>query len=151
MGPAAYLLAPHALLAWPAYPAAVAARDRATDRLPADQWGRYVANYRDYFPSPLRYVVHLRSLERFTEQFPDRAEARILLAYQYGSLGFSDRAIALLDEIKADPLARRLREHFVRQRSAPAPGDEIRGPLLVAPGPPAKQAPPAGRSGPREF
>ncbi|HXT60512.1 MAG TPA: hypothetical protein VN699_17860 [Pirellulales bacterium] len=154
-GAAADLLAAQALFALADYPAAVEALDRATDRLPADQWGRYVANYRDYFPSPLRYVVHLRSLERFTEQFPDRAEARILLAYQYGSLGFSDRAIALLDEIKADPLARRLREHFIRQQTAPAPapepGDEIRGPLLVAPGPPAKQAPPADRPGPREF
>jgi hypothetical protein len=149
------LLAAQALFALADYPAAIEALERATDRLPEDQWGRYVADYRDYFPSPLRYVVYLRSLERFTEQFPDRIEARILLAYQYGSLGFSARAIALLDEIQADPLARRLREHFVRQRTAPAPapepGDEIRGPLPVAPDPLAKQAPPAGRPGPREF
>jgi hypothetical protein len=152
-GDEADLLAAQALFALADYPAAVEALERATNRLPEDQWGRYVADYHNYFPSPLRYVVHLRSLERFTEQFPERAEARILLAYQYGSLGFSDRAIALLDEIQADPLARRLHEHFVRQQAPPTPepGDEIRGPLPVAPGPPAKQAPPAGRPGPREF
>jgi hypothetical protein len=149
------LLAAQALFAVADYPTAVEVLERATSQLPEDQWGRYVADYRDYFPSALRYVVHLRSLERFTDEFPERTEARLLLAYHYGSLGFADRAIALLDEIKADPLAQRLREHFAHQQAAPAPanepGDEVRGPSLVAPGPLAKKPPPAGRLGPREF
>lgn len=149
----AELLAAQAYFALGDYPTAVAALEMATESLPEDDWDRYVSAYRDYFPSALRYVVHLRSLERVTNQFPDRAEAQLLLAYHYGSLGFADQAIALLDRLEPDLLVDRLRAHFARQRAAPAPGlnDDTGGPLLVAPGPlvrrPARTVP----LGPREF
>lgn len=150
------LLAAQALFALADYPTAVAALRRATETLPETEWGRYIADYRSYFPSALRYVVHLRSLERTTEQFPAQAEARLLLAYHYGSLGFADQAIALLDELKPDPLmpdplVDRLRAAFNRQRAAPAPGDDAGGPLFVAPGPLAQRPARTNRPGPREF
>lgn len=147
------LLAAQADFALGDYPAAVEALDRATESLPEEDWDRYVAAYRDYFPSPLRYVVHLRSLERVTNQFPDRADAKLLLAYHYGSLGFADQAIALLDQIEPDPLVDRLRAHFARQRAAPAPGlnDDAGGSLPLAPGPLARRPARKVPLGPREF
>jgi tetratricopeptide (TPR) repeat protein len=145
------LLAAQALFALADYPTAVEALRRATETLPETAWGRYIADYRSYFPSALRYVVHLRSLERFVDQFPERTEPRLLLAYHYGSLGFFDQAIALLDELKPDPLVNRLRDSFNRQRAAPAPGDDAGGPLLVAPIPLAEHPAKTNRPGPREF
>lgn len=145
------LLAAQALFAAADYPAAVEALRRATETLPESEWGRYIADYRTYFPSALRYVVHLRSLERYTEQFPEQAEAKLLLAYHYGSLGFVDQAIALLAELKPDPLADRLREYFSRQRAAPTPEDDAGGPLLMPPGPIAERPAKTVRPGPQEF
>ncbi|HUY91943.1 MAG TPA: hypothetical protein VMV10_24595 [Pirellulales bacterium] len=149
----AELLAVQAFFAVADYPAAVDTLGRATESLPEDEWGRYVANYRDYFPSALRYIVHLRSLERVTNQFPDRADAKLLLAYHYGSLGFADQAIALLDQLKPDPLVERLRSHFARQRAAPAPelDDDAAGPAPVDPAPLVPRPARTGRPGPREF
>lgn len=150
------LLAAQVLFALADYPTAVEALRRATETLPETEWGRYIADYRSYFPSALRYAVHLRSLERSTEQFPEQAEAKLLLAYHYGSLGFADQAIALLAELKPNllvdrPLVDRLREHFNRQRAAPAPDDDVRGPALVPPGPLAERPAKTVRPGPREF
>ena len=145
------LLAAQALFALTDYSSAVEALGRATESLPDSDWGRYIADYRSYFPSALRYVVHLRSLERSVDQFPEQTDAKLLLAYHYGSLGFVDQAIALLDELKPDPLVDRLREYFERQRASPAPGDDAGGPLLVAPGRMVQRPAKTRRPGPREF
>ena len=152
-GAEADLLAAQVLFASGDYATAIEALDRATEALPESQWGRYIADYRDYFSSPLRYVVHLRSLERYVDQFPQRPQAKLLLAYHYGSLGFVDQAIKLLDELQADPLVDRLRAYFTRQRAGPAPelNEDVRGPLLAPPGPVAQRAVRTGRPGPREF
>jgi hypothetical protein len=150
-GAEADLLAAQALFALTDYSAAIEALRRATETLPESDWGRYVVDYRSFFPSALRYVVHLRSLERYVDQFPERTEAKLLLAYHYGSLGFVDQAIALLDELKPDPLVGRLREYFNRQRAAPAPGEDAGGPQLAAPGPVAERPVRTVRPGPREF
>lgn len=145
------LLAAQTLFALTDYSSAVEALRRATESLPESDWGRYIADYRSYFPSALRYVVHLRSLERSVDQFPEQTDAKLLLAYHYGSLGFVDQAIALLDELKPDPLVDRLREYFNRQRAAPAPGDDVGGPVLAAPGRMVQRPLKTSRPGPREF
>lgn len=168
----AELLSAQALFALGEYPGAVSALDRATKRLGEDEWGRYVANYRDFFPSALRYAVHLRSLERFVDQFPEREESRLLLAYHYGSLGYAEQALSQLDLLRPNELRQRLREHFARMRQsaedelpAPAPGpdmDEKEAPEDSEPIPapqgeetraPARRPsrPVVKRPGPREF
>lgn len=152
-GAEADLLAAQVLFASGDYPTAIEALDRATQVLPESEWGRYIANYRDFFPSALRYVVHLRSLERAVDRTSNPAQAKLLLAYHYGSLGFADQAIKLLDELQADPLVDRLRAYFTRQRAAPAPelDDDARGPLLAPPGPVAGRLVRTAQPGPREF
>lgn len=163
----AELLSAQALFAQGEYPGAVAALDRATKLLPEEEWDRYVANYRDFFPSALRYAVHLRTLERYVDQFPESAESRLLLAYHYGSLGFNDQALAQLRLMKPTALSRRLAEHFARQRKpvddelpapAPDPDLELNGPQNASPaGDDVRNranwpVPPiARRVGPREF
>lgn len=165
----AELLSAQALFALGEYEGAVAALDRATKLLPESEWDRYVAGYRDFFPSALRYAVHLRTLERYIDEHPENTESRLLLAYHYGSLGYAEQAIAQLEQLKPSDLSRRLREHFARQRPsrieelpAPAPGDvdpkngDDVGPILAPRGeetrtPPRPLPPLVRRPGPREF
>lgn len=152
----AELLSAQALFALGEYDAAVASLDRATQLLPEEEWDRYVADYREYFPSALRYAVHLRSLERFVDQAPpEQTASRLLLAYHYGCLGYADQAFARLDQLKPSELSRRLSRYFDRQREsadnelpAPAPAADMDGQDKVE-GQGARKE--AVRSGPREF
>ncbi len=153
----AELLSAQALFALGEYDAAVASLDRATQLLPEEEWDRYVADYREYFPSALRYAVHLRSLERFADQAPPAQTAsRLLLAYHYGCLGYADQALLRLDQLtKPSELSRRLSHYFERHRKAadnelpaPAPAADMDVQNNAA-GQDARKK--AGRPGPREF
>lgn len=125
----ARLLAVQAYFALGDYRAAVDALSAATATAPARDWDRYVLDYRKYFRSALTFAVHLRALERFVEAHPDRPEARLLLAYEYGGLGFSDRALALLADVRGSALADRLRDYFTDEPPTPAlEEDELAAP-----------------------
>lgn len=115
----ARLLAVQAYFALGDYREAVDTLSAALDAAPPRQWDYYVRDYRQYFGSALGYLAHLRTLERFVEASPQRADAHLLLAYEYGCLGFPDRALALLARRRGD-LADRLREYFTDE--PPAPG-----------------------------
>jgi hypothetical protein len=76
----------------------------------------------------LEYVVRLRLLERYVDNQPGDASGPLLLGYHYGALGFADDALRLLNDVKDNPLARRLTNHFagladVDDGPAPAPED----------------------------
>ncbi|OYV87264.1 MAG: hypothetical protein B7Z73_10380, partial [Planctomycetia bacterium 21-64-5] len=129
------------------YEASTEALAAALATAPEFEWGEFVRDYAKYFASPLRFAMHLRSLERFVELHPERFEGHLLLAYQYGSLGKTDRAVAELALVKANVEADKLRRHFAAagEAPAPAPDDELEdGPR------PAADAPPPKRRG-REF
>lgn len=115
----ARLLAVQAYFALGNYRAAVGALSAATATAPERDWDRYVRDYRQYFGSSLKYLVPLRALEQFVEAHPDRTDARLLLAYEYGCLGFPDRALDLLARRRGD-LVDRLREYFIDEPPAPA-------------------------------
>lgn len=153
----AELLSAQALFALGEYDAAVASLDRATQLLPEEEWDRYVADYREYFPSALRYAVHLRSLERAVDQAPhEQTASRLLLAYHYGCLGYADQAMLRLDQLaQPSELSLRLSRYFERQRKsaenelpapAPAADMDVQGNAQDRPVPPA-----VPRPGPREF
>lgn len=119
----ARLLAVQAYFALGDYRAAVGALSAATATASEHDWDRYVRNYRQYFGSSLKYLVPLRALEQFVEAHPDRSDARLLLAYEYGCLGFPDRALAILAKVHGD-LADRLRDYFTDEPPAPALDEE---------------------------
>ncbi|HEX5446441.1 MAG TPA: hypothetical protein VFW87_21665 [Pirellulales bacterium] len=76
-------------------------------------------DYRQYFGSALVYLAHLRTLERSVQALPNPVDMRLLLAYEYGCLGFADRALALLAGLRGD-LADRLRDFFTDEPPVPA-------------------------------
>lgn len=115
----ARLLAVQADFALGDYPAAVELLAGALDAAPSREWDRYVRDYRQTFGSALTYLALLRSLERSTAAHGERAYERLLLAYEYGCLGFPERALALLAGVRGD-LADRLRDHFTDEPPAPA-------------------------------
>lgn len=126
----ARLLAVQAYFALGDYRAAVGALSAATATASERDWDRYVRDYREYFGSSLKYLVPLRALEQFVEARPDRSGANLLLAYEYGCLGFPDRALALLAEVRGG-LADRLRDYFTDEPPAPAL-DEDEAPARAA-------------------
>lgn len=126
----ARLLAVQAYFALGNYRAAVAALSAATATASERDWDRYVRDYRQYFGSSLKYLVPLRALEQFVEARPERSDARLLLAYEYGGLGFPDRALALLAEARGG-LADRLRDYFTDEPPVPAL-DEDEAPARAA-------------------
>lgn len=123
----ARLLAVQAYFALGNYRAAVGALPAATATAPERDWDHYVRDYRQYFGSSLKYLVPLRALEQFVKTHPDRSDARLLLAYEYGCLGFSDRASDLLAKVRGD-LADRLRDYFTDEPPAPALDEEDEAP-----------------------
>jgi tetratricopeptide (TPR) repeat protein len=131
------------------YEAVADALANALATSPELDWGKYVANYQRYFASSLRFAMHLRTLERFVELHPDRFEGHLMIGYQYGSLGETDRAIAELALAKPNVEADKLTRHFAAAQVAPAPApdDELNGPAL--PNRAANPAPPKRRG--REF
>lgn len=136
----AYLLLVQSYFGLGKYEMAVNALAAALNSAPEYEWGKYVRDYSRYFASPLRFAVHLRTLERFVELQPERFEGHLLLAYQYGSLGKTDRALAELALVKANVEADKLRQHFTSagEAPAPAPDEELDQQPQVAP-PPAPQ------------
>ena len=137
----AYLLLVQTYFGLARYELAVDALAAALNTAPEYEWGKFVRDYSRYFASPLRFAVHLRTLERFVETHPDRFEGHLLLAYQYGSLGKTDRALAELALVKANIEADKLRQHFsaAAQAPAPAPDEELDPPPQPAPPPPARK------------
>lgn len=136
----AYLLLVQSYFGLARYEVAVDALAAALNAAPEYEWGKFVRDYSRYFASPLRFAVHLRTLERFVETHPDRFEGHLLLAYQYGSLDKTDRALAELALVKANVEADKLRAHFSAAAQAPAPAadEELDRPHQPAP-PPARQ------------
>lgn len=115
----AQLLAVQAYFALGNYRAAVVALSAATATAPERDWDRYVRDYRQHFGSSLKFLVPLRALEQFVKAHPDRSDAKLLLAYEYGCLGFPDRASDILAKMRGD-LADRLRDYFTDEPPAPA-------------------------------
>lgn len=142
----AYLLLVQTYFGLANYEMAVDALAAALNTAPQTDWGKFVRDYSRYFVSPLRFAVHLRTLERFVEQHPERFEGHLLLAYQYGSLGKTDRALAELSLVKANVAADKLRGHFSAANEAPAPAPDAE----LDEAPQAAPPPPARRRG-REF
>lgn len=106
------------------YEAAAELLPTALAAAPEYDWEKYVRNYKKYFPSSLRFAMHLRALERFVELHPERLEGHLLIGYQYGSLGSIDRALAELSRAQPDVAGETLAKHFAAAQEAPAPARE---------------------------
>lgn len=119
----ARLLAVQAYFALGRYRAAADALASATEAASQLDWDLYVRDYRKHFGTSLNFLVPLRALERFVAARPDRSDARLLLAYEYGCLGFGDRALDLLARLRGD-LADRLRDYLTDEPPAPALEDD---------------------------
>lgn len=119
----ARLLAVQAYFALGRYRAAADALNSATEAASQLDWDVYVRDYRKHFGTSLNFLVPLRALEQFVEARPDRTDARLLLAYEYGCLGFGDRALDLLAHLRGE-LADRLRDYLTDEPPAPAPEDD---------------------------
>lgn len=116
------------------YEVAAEALAEALATAPEYDWEKYAGNYKKYFPSSLRFAMHLRAIERFVAVHPDRPAGHLLIGYFYGSLGETRRASAELASARPNVAAETLARHFASQQDAPAPGlDEE-----------AKEPPPAG-------
>jgi hypothetical protein len=103
------------------YEAAAELLPAALAAAPEYDWEKYARNYKKYYPSSLRFAMHLRALERFVELHPERREGHLLIGYQYGSLGSIDRALVELSRAKPDVAAEALAKHFTAAQEAPAP------------------------------
>jgi hypothetical protein len=138
----AWLLLVQAYFGLTNYEAATDALAAALANAPEYNWGKFTRSYSKYFASALRFAVHLRTLERFVEQHPDRREGHLLLGYQYGSLGKTDLALPELALARPNAEADKLSRHFseVEEEPAPAPDND-----LDAAGPPRPVKPPAGK------
>lgn len=145
----AYLLLVQAHFGLANYEAAADALAAALATAPEYTWDKFIRDYRTYFPSSLRFAMHLRTLERFVDLHPERVEGHLLLGYQYGSLGKTDRALAELARAHPNPEGDKLTQHFAAEAEAPAPApdDELEP---AAPPIAPQAAPPAKRRG-REF
>ncbi|HEV3343081.1 MAG TPA: tetratricopeptide repeat protein [Pirellulales bacterium] len=138
----AWLLLVQAYFGLANYEAAADTLSGALASAPEYNWDKFTRDYRKYFASPLRFAVHLRTLERFVEQHPERREGHLLLGYQYGSLGKTDVALRELSSAQPNPEADKLSRRFgaADEAPAPAPDDD-----LEAAGPPRAVNPPAGK------
>lgn len=116
----AWLLRSHALVALGHYAQAAESLSQAIERLPPEDWGRFTADFSDWYPSVSAYGRQLRRLEQFVGENPDRPEGHILLGYHYGFLGYRHEALqqleAALELDERDPLARRLRDLFAGEQ-----------------------------------
>ena len=132
------LLRSQALLAEKKYDLAADALRRALKELPADKWTGIPGDYRRYYASAALYADQLRSLQTHVKNNPADTDARLLLGYHYGYLGYRSDArkqLAAATRLSfGDRAARQLSEKFGPE---PAP---------VARKPAAKPA-----AGPREF
>jgi tetratricopeptide (TPR) repeat protein len=137
----AYLLMVQANFGLANYEAAVEALSAALATAPEYNWEKFARGYSRYFASSLRFAVHLRSLERFVELHSERVEGHLLLGYQYGSLGKTDRALAELARTHPNAEGEKLARHFAEAGEAPTPGPDVEpepGPR-AAPNPPPVQ------------
>lgn len=125
------------------YEAAADALSAALAVAPEYNWEKYARGYRKYFASPLRFAMHLRTLERFVELNPDRVEGHLLIGYEYGSLGKTDQALAELALAHPNMEGDKLTRHFTENREGPAPGPDEE----FQPAPPAAAPPPIQRRG----
>lgn len=127
------------------YDVAAEALCDALETAPEHDWEKYAGNYKKYFPSSLRFAMHLRALERFVAEHPDRAEGHLLIGYLYGSLGETRRALSELASARPNVAAETLALHFSNQQEAPAPAldEDANGPR---PGGRRPAAPPRGRA-----
>jgi tetratricopeptide (TPR) repeat protein len=114
----------------------LAAAEALRDELmlaPAEEWGRVVAEYADYYTRSSDFRSHLRALERFVRDTPGSMAARLVLGYQYGFLGFYDEAIDQLEIVLArhpdDACAQELADRFdeSRRRARRLQDDEAPG------------------------
>ncbi len=135
----AWLLLVQAYFALVNYEAAADVLSGALASAPESDWDKFARDYGKYFGSSLRFVVHLRTLERFVEQHPERRDGHLLLAYQYGSLGKTDVAIKELALTQPNAEADKLSRHFGAADEAPAPAPDID---LDGVGPPRAVKPP---------
>jgi tetratricopeptide (TPR) repeat protein len=145
----AYLLLLQAHFALANYEAAADALAAAMTTAPEYTWDKFAREYSTYFPSSLRFAMHLRTLERFVALHPERVEGHLLLGYQYGSLGKTHQALAELARAHPNPEGDKLSRHFAADAEAPAPAPDEE--LAPAPPPVAPHAVPQEKRRGREF
>jgi predicted Zn-dependent protease len=90
------LLRSQALFAEKKYEPAATALRRAMVSLPANQWPGIPGDYRRYYASLARYADQLRALQNHVKNHPTDADARLLLGYHYGYLGYRSDALKQL-------------------------------------------------------
>ena len=110
------LLRSQALFAKKKYDLAAAALRRALESLPASNWPGIPGDYRRYYASAARYADQMRALQTHVKNNPADADARLLLGYHYGYLGYRNDArkqLAAAARLSSeDPAARKLLEEF---------------------------------------
>ncbi|MCH8922364.1 MAG: hypothetical protein IIA67_04350 [Planctomycetes bacterium] len=117
------LLRSQVLFAEKEYDLAAQALRRAVESLPASQWSGIPGDYRRYYASTSRYADQMRALQTHVKNNPADADARLLLGYHYGYLGYRNDArkqLAAAARLSSeDPAARQLLEEFGGEK-APA-------------------------------
>jgi tetratricopeptide (TPR) repeat protein len=91
------------------------------------------------YPSIMVYTQQLRALEKYTQDHPDAADARFLLAYQYLLNGHNDAASAELKQVVALQPSDTLSAQLLKSISPAADG----GAPTPGPGAPTPDAAPA--------
>ena len=125
---AAEALRVQTLVALGDYRQAARAAPRALLLLPPDHLGEVVVNRADYYLDAAEYTRQLRALEGHLHRAPADADARLLLGFQYGYLGYPEDAVNQLqqsiDLAPPQPAAKRLLDYFlskIEEREQPAP------------------------------
>ncbi|MGE0606022.1 MAG: tetratricopeptide repeat protein [Pirellulales bacterium] len=121
---AAGLLRAQALFALQRYEQAVAELRRTLPGLASQEWGKVVRNFRVIYPNGGLFQQELRALEGYLDDNPRDSQARLLLAYLYGYLGYPRQAVGELNQVEAfgpDRLTEQLKAEFASQIVAPEP------------------------------
>ncbi len=118
----AALLRVQALFALGDYEQAAIELRRALAALPEEAWGQVVHNYRLVYANGGVFSHQLRALEAHLDENPLDSRARLLLAYQYGYLGYPRQAVGELQQVVAgdrDRLVERLQIQLESRIVAP--------------------------------
>ncbi len=122
------LLRAQALLATGHYSQAADVVHRALPALKPDDWGLFVRDFRNVYPSRAAFTKCLRGLEKHVAERPKSAVGRFLLGYMYGYLGHTEQALRQLrqaaDLAPDSPVITALIQRFQEAKPAPKPGPE---------------------------
>ncbi|HEX4147477.1 MAG TPA: hypothetical protein VHY20_00755 [Pirellulales bacterium] len=81
----------------------------------------------NFYPNVDAYTQQLRALENYSQQHPNAADARFLLAYQYLREGYNDQATAELQAVAQLEPRDQLSAQLLRGLTTPPPGDQPPG------------------------